>query len=71
MSHVQTQAQRNVNREISRCMKRNVVAEWVEDYVDEDGEQQYKWEERYTCGPSVKLSATQDQCPKCGRIFTY
>ena len=71
MSHVTNQSQRDINREIDECMERNKSGSWVEWYVDDDGEQQYEWEEKYTCGPSVKLSASQDKCPRCGKIFTY
>lgn len=71
MSHVENQSQRDVNKEISECMERNKCGDWVESYVDHDGEQQYEWEESYTCGPSVTLSAAQDKCPQCGKVFTY
>lgn len=75
MSHITNDSQRTENKEISDCMERNARfnQEWVE-YEGWDGETIGYWSEdirTYTCGPSIKLSASQDKCPKCGKIFTY
>ena len=75
MSHVENQSQRDVNKEIVDCMERNAVddKEWVES-EDLDGEMVGEWVDhgkRYTCGPTITISVSQDKCPKCGKIFTY
>lgn len=75
MSHVTNDAQRSANSEINECMERNTVddQEWIKS-PDDDGEMQGKWVhygKKYTCGPSVTISVSQDKCPKCGKIFTY
>lgn len=71
MSHVENQSQRDINKEITECMERNIVRSLVECGTDWDGDTVYGWEEKYTCGPSITVSISQDKCPKCGKIFTY
>jgi hypothetical protein len=72
MSHVTNDYQRNMNSEMRNCPYlrqefRTVIKEdlYGEEYTDND------WVEVNECGQWKTLSAAQDQCTKCGKVFTY
>lgn len=71
MSHITDDSQRDINAEISECMTKNISHTYKPVYFDEGDLMEFAHETEYTCGPSGHISASQDRCPKCGKIFTY
>lgn len=71
MTHITNNSQRSMNAEINACMNHNTRRTPIMG-IDWDGEEcVIDYREEYTCGPDVTLSAAQDKCSKCGKIFTY
>lgn len=71
MSHITEDSQRDINKEISECMERNATNNYIPVYFDEGDLMEFRHEKEYTCGPSERISSSQDRCPKCGKVFTY
>lgn len=72
MSHITNDSQREMNAEMHNCPHkkrefRSIIKEdWYgEEYTD------HEWVDVDECGTWETLSAAQDRCTKCGKIFTY
>lgn len=73
MSHVTTNKQRADNNAIRNCPHRRVREFKEVIHQDLYGEEssEYEWVETNECGPMKTLSAAQDQCIRCQKVFTY
>lgn len=70
MSHITCQAERDENQAINNCPFASArVWKPVEDYWT--GEITEEWVIENQCGEPEYLSAAQDKCKRCGKVFTY
>lgn len=73
MGHITSDSQRKENAEISACPHRGTSTKLVTEEDNFSGETVTEWREVLfdNCGPWKTLSAAQDKCLRCGKIFTY